>query len=155
MNEWIISTVEQLRRGAFLVVKGNPMTIGWAQFGIIWGKLCCTVYVRKSRYTHELMEQTSDFVISVPELNGFRDELAVCGSKSGRDTDKLKLCRLELSDEFGGIKGCRTHLKCHTLYSYDFTPQNMDEEVLTRYYEDLDMHTAYVAQIVEVREEQA
>ena len=55
---------EQLPRGAFLTAGGtvwNPMTIGWAQFGVVWGRPVVTVMVRKSRYTHSLMEQAQVF----------------------------------------------------------------------------------------------
>ena len=40
----------QLPKGAFLMVEGNPMTIGWAQFGVVWSKPVCTVFVRHSRH---------------------------------------------------------------------------------------------------------
>ena len=33
--------IEQIDKGAFLTVGTkvcNPMTIGWAQFGVVWGK---------------------------------------------------------------------------------------------------------------------
>ena len=36
--------------------KFNTMTVSWGGLGTIWGKPVATVYVRKSRYTHEFME---------------------------------------------------------------------------------------------------
>lgn len=68
--ELVPQAAEQLPRGAFLTAGGscwNPMTIGWAQFGVIWGKPIVTVLVRKSRHTFGLMEQTDVFTISVPK----------------------------------------------------------------------------------------
>ena len=56
-------TCGQLPKGAFLMVEGNPMTIGWAQFGVIWGRPVCTVFVRHSRHTHALLEKSNVLLI--------------------------------------------------------------------------------------------
>ena len=79
-----------LGAGAFLLVGGensrpNPMTIGWATLGTVWGKPALAVYVRPSRYTHGLLESTRHFSVNVPEGEVFSKALAFCGSKSGRD----------------------------------------------------------------------
>ena len=42
----------------------NTMTISWGGLGTIWGKPVATVYVRKSRYTHEFMDDNEYFTIS-------------------------------------------------------------------------------------------
>ena len=73
----------QMPKGAFLVVQGNPMTIGWCQFGVVWGKPICTVFVRKSRYSHSLIEKTGRFTVSVPKADTMKEELAFCGKRSG------------------------------------------------------------------------
>ena len=39
----------------------NTMTVSWGGLGTIWGKPVATVYVRKSRYTHEFMEDNDYF----------------------------------------------------------------------------------------------
>ena len=36
--------------------KFNTMTISWGGLGTLWGKPVATDYVRKSRYTHDFME---------------------------------------------------------------------------------------------------
>lgn len=89
-------TCGQLPKGAFLMVDGNPMTIGWAQFGVIWGRPVCTVFVRHSRHTHALLEKSNVFTVSVPAAGTMREALAYCGSHSGRDGDKL-----------AGLRACR------------------------------------------------
>lgn len=73
--------------------QGNPMTIGWAQLGIIWGKPIMTVLVRPSRYSHELLENLNEFSVNVlPE--GAGKILGFCGSRSGRELDKIAECGL-------------------------------------------------------------
>ncbi|MCR5834645.1 MAG: flavin reductase family protein [Selenomonadaceae bacterium] len=71
----------------------NAMTIGWGALGMEWGVPIFTAYVRTSRFTYELMERTGEFTICVPY--GERSDkivqktIALCGSESGRDMDKL------------------------------------------------------------------
>ncbi|HOH18676.1 MAG TPA: flavin reductase family protein, partial [Bacilli bacterium] len=42
----------------------NTMTVGWATFGVIWGKNVITCYVRPSRFTYEFMEKNDYFTLS-------------------------------------------------------------------------------------------
>ena len=86
--------------GAFLVVqdakgKPNPMTIGWAAMGPVWGEAVLAVLVRPSRHTHGLIGRAKVFSVNVP-IDGLRKELAFCGSRSGRDVDKVKACGLKV-----------------------------------------------------------
>lgn len=69
--------------------KPNVMTAAWT--GII-----CTeptlvyVSIRPSRYSHELIRQTGEFVINVPTV-ALAKAVDLCGVKSGRNVDKFKL----------------------------------------------------------------
>ena len=70
----------------------NAMTIGWGTIGIEWGVPIFTAYVRTTRFTYELMERTGEFTICAPygELSKTAAKaIGICGSKSGRDVDKL------------------------------------------------------------------
>ena len=44
--------------------KYNTMTISWGTLGILWNKEVVTVFVRKSRYTHEFIENNEYFTVS-------------------------------------------------------------------------------------------
>ena len=70
----------------------NAMTIGWGTIGIEWGVPIFAAYVRTSRFTYDLLERTGEFTICAP-LGELSKEAAkaigICGSKSGRDVDKL------------------------------------------------------------------
>ncbi|MDO4564138.1 MAG: flavin reductase [Clostridia bacterium] len=154
MNDWILPAIQQLHRGAFLIVKGNPMTIGWAQFGVIWGKLCCTVYVRDSRYTYELLKTAEDFMISFPAEGTFEKELIKCGTYSGKDVDKMALCDMSFNPDGLGIAGCSIHLKARILQRRELSPETLDEQLRKQYYRGGGAHTAYIAEIVEVRTEE-
>lgn len=70
----------------------NAMTIGWGTIGIEWGTPIFTAYVRTSRFTYDLLERTGEFTICAPlgELSQTATKaIGICGSKSGRDVDKL------------------------------------------------------------------
>ena len=43
----------------------NAMTIGWGALGTMWSKPCCTVYVRHSRYTHELLDPSLEVITTI------------------------------------------------------------------------------------------
>ena len=53
---------EALRKGAFLTTKAgekvNSMVIGWGHVGRIWERDVFVAYVRKSRFTRELLDET-------------------------------------------------------------------------------------------------
>ena len=156
--DWMKETAEQLPKGAFLMVNGNPMTIGWGQFGVLWGRKTFTVYVRESRYTHDLLSRTDTFTVSVPAFGTHAKELAFCGTTSGRDTHKMQTLGASLyKNRFGaqdGFDGCRYHIECRILFRADLDEHALeDETLLTRYYAQGDSHTMYVGEILGVSEE--
>ena len=66
----------------------NVMTAAWT------GVLCSDpvlVYVslRPSRYSHEIISQTKEFVINLPTA-ALAKQVDMCGVKSGRDVDKFE-----------------------------------------------------------------
>ena len=83
-KDWFLMTAE-----ADGVV--NTMTVAWATLGILWQKPVVIVAVRPERYTHEIASKAEGFSLTVfhntPEN---RKMLGVCGTKSGRDLDKVK-----------------------------------------------------------------
>ena len=156
--DWMKETAEQLKKGAFLMVKGNPMTIGWGQFGVLWGRPTFTVYVRQSRYTHELIESTDTFTVSVPHANTLKQALALCGTKSGRDLDKMDALKASFfANRFGaqnGFAGCKYHIECRILMRTLLDETKIEDASLqSRYYPDGDPHTMYVGEILGVTEE--
>ena len=82
--------------------KCNTMTIGWCQLGSLWSIPVCTVFVRPERYTYQFMEESRYFTVSVlPEEA--KAITAYCGTKSGRDTDKIKDCGLTLRADIAPV----------------------------------------------------
>ena len=74
------------------VEKPNVMTAAWT--GIIASDPALTyVSIRPSRYSHEIISKTGEFVINVPNLK-LAEATDFCGVKSGRDVNKFEVCHL-------------------------------------------------------------
>ena len=128
----------QMPKGAFLVAGENVMTIGWCQFGVVWGRPVCTVFVRPSRFTHDVLEHEERFTVSVPKLGGMSAELGYCASHSGRDTDKFKeggIGRIvPRTDAPAGVSGCSMHFECRIVSRTEMDLTRIDPDIKARYY---------------------
>ena len=136
----------------------NSMVIGWGHIGIEWGKPIFVAYVRESRYTKEMVENHGEFTVNIPMGEIDSNIIRICGTKSGRDLDKIKELGLTLVDSDNvsvpGIRELPLTLECKILYR---RPQNVDaipQDILDRYYPadengQRDGHIAYYAQIVD------
>jgi len=143
--------------GAFLVAKSkedeniNVMTIGWAAVGHMWGKPIMTVMVRKSRFTHCIIEKASSFTVSIP-TDDLNEALIFCGTKSGRDFDKFKECNLtivsaqKVDTPIINISGF--HYECKIVYKSKMNPDFLCKEYKEDVYADNDYHTFYFGEIV-------
>ncbi len=153
-NEQAGKALAALPEGAFLTAGNNErcnvMTIGWGSIGYIWRKPMFTVLVRPSRYTHGFMDG-GEFTVSVP-LGDMKKALAVCGSKSGRDTDKGKAAGLKLRAgqkvATPVVEGCGLYYECKVVYKYDLVPGQLAADINADCYKDGDHHTVYVGEIV-------
>ena len=137
----------------------NPMTIGWGSIGIEWGKQIFIAFIRPCRYTHEMLEKSGEFTVNIPfgeDNSEVGKILGYCGTKSGREVDKVTELglTLEASDYVAapGIKELPLTLECKVLYKQDQVVQDIPDSLRDRYYPDrndlTDFHTAYYAEIV-------
>ena len=130
----------------------NTMTIGWCQLGRLWSIPVCTVYVRPERYTYAFMESHDYFTVSVLPLSD-RQTAQVCGTKSGRDIDKIKECGLTLRRGAGDapfFDEAEWVLVCRKLYAQDLDESCvLDERVLHHYAAKGGWHRAYTGEVVE------
>lgn len=152
--------LEAIGKGALLTVqaegKVNTMTIGWGMLGIEWGKALCTVYVRESRYTKELLDKNPEFTVNIPWGQCDKNILKVCGSRSGRDMDKIQDLGLTLEAPEAitvpGIRELPLTLECRVIYRQPQDPEAMNADILSHYpgtpeFPQGDFHTAYYGQI--------
>ena len=148
-------------RGILLTTKAdgkvNTMTIGWGHIGIEWGKPIFVAYVRESRYTKQMLEANGEFTVNVPMGSIDGKILGYCGTKSGRDTDKIADLGLTLEEpeviSVPGIQELPLTLECKVIYKQKQDLSAIPENILTRYYPAdetgyQDYHYAYYGEIV-------
>ena len=152
-------TMEKLRGGGLLLVsgdRGNPMTIGWATVGVIWGIPVFTVLVRPSRFSFGLMETHGEFSVCVPPAE-LADKVAYCGAHSGRDDDKIKECGLTLEQgdliSIPHIKECLIHYECRVLHKTSVINADLDPAIVKKNYSGGDLHRIYNGEILGVYRE--
>lgn len=137
--------------GVFLMVNKNPMTIGWASVGVIWGRPIIKVLVRPSRYSHQLLDKTGSFCVSIPQLGTLKKELSICGSRSGRDIDKIKECNLPIAPgkmpSNWILTNCQLFYEAQIVQKNDIRPHSFAPEIAKQYYSNGDYHTAYYGEI--------
>ena len=136
--------------------KTNTMVIGWGHLGTIWYKPVFVAYVRESRYTKALLEKNGAFTVNIPLAAADKNIIAVCGTKSGRDMDKISQLGLTLEEgetvNVPGIRELPLTLECKVIYKQDQDPAAIDRDSLERFYtpgsrNEGDYHTAYYGEI--------
>lgn len=137
--------------------KVNTMTIGWGHIGIEWGRPIFVAYVRQSRFTREMLDGSEDFTVNIPYGELDPKILGFCGTKSGRDVDKIDAMGLTLVDSehvsAPGIRELPLTLECRKLYKLKQEPATIPADIQERYYPEdengeQDYHYAYYGQIV-------
>ena len=132
----------------------NSMTVSWGSVGVLWSKPCVFAFVRPGRYTYKFMEGGEYFSLAVmPE--GMHQNMAVFGSKSGRDCDKYKESGFTVCDE-NGVKypeEAETVFICKKIAAGDIAPEwFIDETIDEKNYPKKDYHRMYVGEIITVLE---
>lgn len=129
----------------------NTMTASWGGLGVIWGKNVVTIYIRPQRYTKEFVDNSEYFTITM--FDGFKKELGVLGSKSGRDGDKIKEVGFDEVDIEGQstFKQGKMVLVCKKIYSDYIDPNKiLDNSIDDKIYPLKDYHEMYIGEIVSV-----
>ena len=148
---------EALKKGVFLTTKNgskvNSMVIGWGHVGRIWELPVFIAYVRDSRYTRQMLDANPEFTVNVP-INGCdQHAFAVCGSKSGRDTDKIAEAGFTLVEaeaiSVPAVKEFPLTLECRVLYQEEEDVIRLPEDVRKKFYSiETEPHIAYYGGIV-------
>ena len=129
----------------------NTMVIGWGHIGIEWGRPIFVAYVRESRHTKQMVEECGEFTVNVPVGEVDPAIIRVCGSKSGRDMDKVAELGLHLEEpeviSVPGIKELPITLECRVIYKQDQDLSALEEGSRSHYYtpgtsDDGNYHTA-------------
>lgn len=130
----------------------NTMTASWGGMGHLWNRNVCFVFVRRTRYTWEFMERSERFSVSFFDP-AWKEALALCGSKSGREVDKAKATGLEPVSLPGGavaFSQARLVFECRKLYAGEISPGGFLDDSIHTHYPDRDWHMMYVGEVERV-----
>ena len=155
-----VEAVNKLMRkdGILLVAEGkdkkpNTMTIGWGFLGTMWAKPVFVVAVRHSRHTFKLLEESDSFTVCLP-ARGMAEALEFCGTKSGRDVNKLKQCNWTAVSgkkvDAPYIKECPVHFECKIIYKDDLKSGALPNALEDAVYKTKDMHMLYYGEVMGV-----
>ncbi len=132
----------------------NSMVIGWGTLGRVWEKPVFIAYVRDRRYTREMLDRNPEFTVNVP-LGAFdKHAFSVCGTKSGRDMDKIAAAGFTLEEpEIISVPGIREFpltLECRLLYREEQTSARLGADIRKKFYSvETDDHICFYGEIVE------
>ena len=144
-KEWMLITAGET--GKF-----NMMTASWGGFGILWHQPVAFIFVRPPRYTFRFLEEYDGFTLCFFNEE-YRDVLNFCGSKSGRNTDKMSNSGLSpVETESGNIyfKEARLVIECRKIYYQDLQPGSFLDPVIESNYPKKDYHRMYIGRIEKI-----
>ncbi len=130
----------------------NTMTVSWGSVGIMWNKPVAFTFIRPQRYTFGFLEKNGMFTMSFFDEE-FRKALQICGTKSGRDIDKVKETGLTPAFTGDGVpyfEEARLVLVCKKLYAQDLNEDSIIEEAVKSNYSGDNYHRMYISEIVSV-----
>jgi len=164
--EYASEIIGAVKNGVLLTTKSgnkvNSMTISWGTFGIEWAKPIFTVFVRENRFTRQQLEENPEFTINIPYGEYDKKILGFCGTKSGRNVDKIKEINLTLENpeaiSVPAIKELPLTLECKVVYKQMQDKNAIPEDIKKENYpqdvdssaplENKDYHVAYYGEIV-------
>lgn len=163
MNHFVEIQPQELRDNPFKIVGSdwmlitagnlesfNTMTASWGTMGHLWQRNVCLIFVRPQRYTYEFTERNDYFTLTFFEET-YRNQLWLCGSKSGRDTDKIAETGFTPRETKNGniyFDEARLVIECRKIFYEDiklgvFTDTDVDQEI----YPEKDYHRMYIGLI--------
>jgi len=137
-----------------LITAGTPdafnlMTAAWGGLGVLWQRNVAFCFVRPTRYTYGFMEKSDRFTLSF-FADEYRNMLNFCGSRSGKDVDKVAETGLAPVFENGFVyyDQARLVFQCRKLYAQDLMPDAFLDPRINDLYPLKDYHRMYVGEIL-------
>lgn len=147
-DEWMLITAE--KDG-----KVNTMTASWGGLGILWNKNVAFAFIRKSRYTKELIDGADYYSLSFLDHKQYAKELGYLGTVSGRQEEKIKKAGMTVNHEDGVafIDEASKVMICQKLFVTTMKPDDfVIPEIETKFYSDKDYHDLYIGSITKILE---
>jgi flavin reductase (DIM6/NTAB) family NADH-FMN oxidoreductase RutF len=134
--------------------KSNSMTVAWGSVGGMWDMPFVQVVVRPTRHTFGFINTSDTFTLCSFPVK-FRKDLAIIGSKSGRDTDKIALTHLTPVKSALVAAPCFKEadlvIECRKIYWQDLDERNFLSAKIADKYPQMDYHRVFFGEILRVR----
>lgn len=101
--------------------KPNVITLAW-NMPASFSPQMLAISVGKTRHSHRLIKESREFVVNIPSAD-LKDQVLLCGSTSGKDTDKFSEAGLtqEEAEKVKAplIKECLASIECRLVNECD------------------------------------
>ncbi len=157
-SQWKDSVFDLVGNRTYLITCGdfrksdfNTMTASWGMMGILWNRPVAEIVVRPTRHTHTFLERYHDFSLCfLPQDK--KKIMDFCGSKSGRNVDKVKECDLHPAacKSIGSpyFEEAEIVVECRTISKSRFALDQFEDKSIDKNYPNKDYHTRYIGQIL-------
>ena len=130
----------------------NIMSSHWATIGLFWNRDVFILPVRRSKMSHEIIDQTKSFAVSIP-IKDMREQIIQCDHLSGYNVNKFEELHLHPARARKiptyTVSECGLFFECKVIYSAnDMSPNQLDSRLKEEMYESNDFHTIYFGQII-------
>lgn len=145
------NAIQQIGYDWMLITAGdkdhfNTMTAAWGGLGFLWKEPTATIFIRPQRYTYEFTEKYDTFSLCFFDESQ-RDALKLCGTKSGRDIDKVKASgltpKVSKKDNIY-FEEASLVIECQKVYFDDINPDNFLDPRPDKNYPKKDYHRMYI-----------
>lgn len=135
----------------------NTMTASWGGMGYIWERPSTFIFIRDTRYTYQFLQQHESFTLSFFNEK-YRNALRICGTMSGRNTDKVKeagLTPLETPSGLMSFEEARMIIECKKMFIQELDYANLAEPYKSKIMEEVyknepSKHQMFISEIVNI-----
>ncbi len=135
----------------------NTMTASWGGVGYIWERPSTFIFIRDTRYTYQFLQQEESFTLSFFDEK-YRNALRICGTRSGRDTNKIEeagLTPLETPSGLMSFGEARMIIECKKMFVQELDYANLTELYKTKvmeesYKNESSKHQMFISEITNI-----
>ena len=131
----------------------NSMTISWGTIGTLYGKSVVFVFIKRSRYTHDLIDNAKNFTLSFLS-HKYDKDMNILGTLSGKDLNKIEKTNLhyvlDVDSNLSYIKESEMVFKVKKFakMTLDDVALFNNEDIINKYYPGYtNYHDVYVGEI--------
>ena len=144
-NDWMLITAGGKE-------KFNMMTASWGGIGVLYNKPVAICFINPARYTYQVIENSDTYTLTF-YTEAYRDALKYCGSKSGRDEDKVKgsgLTPVETANGAMAFGEAWMIIECKKLVSQSISLDAINNKEEQSKRASQPMHKMYIGEILNV-----